>query len=571
MGAALGLIASPGIERQAWSHLARIYRRDMGWMAAYAIGAAAQSALVLPNLLLLRLAFDRAIPGQHIDLLIEIGVALVLTRLVGSLLALVLRARIVRVMRGATRRLRREILDSLYARSHTASELADKARLHSQIVFETERVDNMADTLLSGTLPAVVTTTILIATLLYLNAWLVAIGAVFLPLVWFAGRVTGSRMRADVRRFQSAFEDFGHGMRFVLDHLPLTRARAAEAWEIARQDAVIERLRDAAVRMADGSARHSHAQSNLVGLPGVMLLVCGGIAVAHGVMTLGSFLVFYVAAGQLNGQLDRLSNAIPAFITGNESLSVLWRLREQGPPEPYAGTRGLDWRGEIALRDVSFGYTGRLVLREVSLVLRPGERIAIVGPNGAGKTTLINLILGFYRPVSGRLEADGVPYDSLDLRALRREIGLVPQHPALFDGTVFENIAYGRPEATRADALTAMRAVSADSLLARWPEGLDTRIGEAAALLSGGQRQLLALARARLGHPRLLILDEPTNHLDLDAIGRLMAAMEGDPDRPAILLISHDPAVVAYADSVWRIEDGVLRAAALADEPVAGA
>jgi ATP-binding cassette subfamily B protein len=433
-------------------------------------------------------------------------------------------------------------------------------------VFETERVDNMADTLLSGSLPALITATVLIAILFWLNAVLVAIAAVFLPLIWLVGRLTGGRLSADVKRFQLAFEDFGRGIRFVLDHLPLTRARAAEAWEIARQDATIERLRDAAVRMADASARHFHAQTNLVGLPGIVLLVAGGISVAQGAMTLGSFLAFYVAAGQLNGRIEGLANAVPAIISGNTSLAVLWRLRQQGPPQPYAGTRVVDWRGEIALRDVTFAYSDRSILRNVSLVLQPGSTVAIVGPNGAGKTTLINLILGFYRPQSGQLEADGTLYETIDLPALRRQIGLVPQHPVLFAGTVFDNIAYGRPDATRNDALTAVRRAAAASLLAELPEGLDTPIGEDGALLSGGQRQLLALARALLGPPRLLILDEPTNHLDQATIRRLMETIVASPDQPAVLLVSHDPAVIAFADRVWQLDDGTLHAA----EPAIG-
>lgn len=544
-----------------WAPLWRSYRGEGRSLAIYTLGAVLMSAAALPNLLLLRAAFDTAIPGRRVQLLIEIGLALVLLRAATSLLALSLRSYMVLSVRGATARLRNELVAALQARSHAAMADRDTARLHSQIVFDTERVDNMADAVLSGALPAAVTSLLLLGALLWLNPWLVLLATLFLPVIWLAGRWTSRRMSGGIREFQAAFEQFGRGTRFLLDHLDLTRGLAAEAWERTRQASLVESLRAAAVRMARANAQHSHLQSNLVGLPGAFLLVVGGAAVANGSLTLGGFVIFYVAAGQLNTQFDRLSSALPAFLSGVESLAAIHQLKEAGPLEPYRGTNPHEFMGHIAIRDATFRYgdDDPPVLRDLSFHIEPGEIAAVVGANGAGKTTLIHLLMGFLRPDAGAVEADGVPYDAMDIRELRRAIGLVPQHPLLFAGTVLDNIVYGRPDATRADALEAAELASAGPLLRGLPLGIDTRVGEGGAALSGGERQLLALARAQLGRKRLLILDEPTNHLDRTTVARLMDEIANRPDRPAVLIVSHDPEVVAHATQVWSLEGGVLR------------
>jgi ABC-type bacteriocin/lantibiotic exporter with double-glycine peptidase domain len=198
------------------------------------------------------------------------------------------------------------------------------------------------------------------------------------------------------------------------------------------------------------------------------------------------------------------------------------------------------------------------VVRDVNLELRPGSSVAIVGPNGAGKSTVLYLILGFYRPLRGALRADGAAYDRLDLVELRRGIGVVMQHPTFFAGTVRENITYGYPEATDEEIAVAARLALADEFIQALPQGYDTPIGEGGLLLSGGEVQRIAIARALLRKPKLLILDEPTNHLESAAIHRLLDHLAALEPRPGVLIISHDREVLRYADVVHRLEDGTL-------------
>jgi ABC-type multidrug transport system fused ATPase/permease subunit len=285
-------------------------------------------------------------------------------------------------------------------------------------------------------------------------------------------------------------------------------------------------------------------------------------------MTLGEFVSFYVAAGLLNGQISRSHGALPDLINGNESLVKLRELSNAGPIEPYNGSRHIAFDGTIALRDVTFSFSSNTVLRHVCLDVHSTSNIVIVGPNGVGKTTILHLISGFYRPDEGELLASGVPYDEIDLRELRRSIGVVMQHLTFFSGTVFENISYGCRDASREEVIEASKRALADDFIRDLPRGYDTEIGGGGMRLSGGEYQRLAIARALVGRPKLLILDEPTNHLDAETVDRLMNALVNGPDRPALLTISHDPMVVRFADAVYHLEEGILSPQG---SPIAGA
>jgi ABC-type bacteriocin/lantibiotic exporter with double-glycine peptidase domain len=305
-------------------------------------------------------------------------------------------------------------------------------------------------------------------------------------------------------------------------------------------------------------AVHGNVQSILIGLSGVIILVVGGITVASKSITLGEFISFYVAAGYLSGHVNTITSSIADIIAGNESIVTLHQLASTKNVQPYIGKKQIPFKGYLSLESVSFRYEDQPILRDISLSLHPHSRVAIIGSNGAGKSTMAHLILGFYSPLSGRLYADDVPYEEVDVVHLRKQIGVVMQDPALFSGTILENISYGSPDAERKDVARAAKLAMADDFIRRLPEGYDTYIGEDGVLLSGGERQRLALARALLRRPKLLILDEPTNHLDRASVGQLLDNLDDLEDRPAILMISHDMSVVRHADEVFQLEEGIL-------------
>ena len=518
---------------------------------------AAQALLVLPGLWLVTYSVDTAIPHKRMDLLLAAAAALIALRLLTGFVAIGLRAWVLRLVKGVVSRLREDLIVGLYALARESSVFAEPDRIQTRIVQDTERVDNMCSSLLTNTLPAIVTSVCLTVYLLHADVRLLGLGIVAALLFWQLNRRLTRGIQAGVRGFQQAYEEFGSGVRFVLRHMDLTHLRVAEAEEAERQRARITGLRTAGEAMAMTFAWHGQVRTMATGTASGLLLAAGGAAIIADVLSLGQFMAFAMAAGMLNAYGRRVLDSLPDIANGSVSLATLRQLRAAGPLQPYQGSRTIDWTGRLDLRDVVVRYRDRAVLNGVSLQLDHRSNVALVGSNGAGKTTLLDVLLGFIRPESGRVDADGVAYDELDLGCLRRRIGVVPQHPDFFAGTIRDNLVYGLADRTDAEVDEAVRRARA-GFVEHLPQRLETPIGEGGATLSGGERQRLAIARALLARPLLLVLDEPTNHLDAATIGQLMQGLAALPDRPALVTISHDPAVVALAERVFRLEAGRL-------------
>jgi len=254
---------------------------------------------------------------------------------------------------------------------------------------------------------------------------------------------------------------------------------------------------------------------------------------------------------------------------------------EAAPASPGGAARGAgvatpdlqcDLRyDEIILDAVSLAYPGRdrPALAEVSLRIRPGDRVAIMGPNGAGKSSLLSLLLRFTEPTGGRITAGGVDVARVDGDNWRRQVTWVPQQPYLFAATVADNIALGQPDASREDIARAAGMAGADAFIEALPEGYDTLLGEQALRLSAGQRQRIALARAFLRDAPLLLLDEPTAHLDPIVAGQILAVIQTLMAGRTVVLVTHRHGWPGGADRVLTLDHGRLLIPAL-DEPAAG-
>ena len=455
-------------------------------------------------------------------------------------------------------RTRESLLRKLYTFSRQTYTEMDREQIHAQIVQDTQRVSDMSNALLATVIPSVLTSAVLFVVLLVLNPFLMLILLALLPVLAVATVITSSSAKQSVVVFHRAFEQFSKGMLFVLRHLELAQIQSSQASEIQRQLGHLDRLGTANADMAFRFAVHSQMQTTLTNLGIVMILVVGGASVALGDMTLGDFLAFYVAAGLLNSYFNQVVTGLPQLIAGNESLKTLHRLSITDSAPVYTGTRKLDFGGSVHLEDASFSYGRDVVLGHVELTIEPGGITALVGPNGAGKSTIAHLVLGLYRPTGGAVYADGVPYSELDVVHLRQMIGVVPQHPEFFSGSILENLTYGSEDFDRDAVVAAARAALLHDFICTLPQGYDTPVGSDGVLLSGGQCQRMAVARALLRQPRLLIMDEPTNHLDAEAVRQLLWNIRTLADSLSILLISHDPTVISIADRVHHLMHGVL-------------
>ena len=297
----------------------------------------------------------------------------------------------------------------------------------------------------------------------------------------------------------------------------------------------------------------------LTRLAQVVIAVVAGKAMLDGAMSVGVVQAFFQYVNQTAEPLTEASymiNSLQAALASAErTFQLLDEEEERTDPEyPAAVERA---RGTIAFEHVSFGYTpDRLLMRDISFTAKPGQKIAVVGSTGAGKTTLINLLMRFYEVNGGRITVDGVPTADMTRSGLRKNFGMVLQDTWLFGGTVAENIAYGRPDATREEIVAAAKAAKVDYFIRTMPHGYDTVLDNEAGNLSAGQRQLLTIARVFLCNPPILILDEATSSVDTRTEVEIGKAMKQLMQGRTSFVIAHRLSTIRDADTILFMENG---------------
>ncbi|KXK59605.1 glutathione/cysteine ABC transporter ATP-binding protein [Micromonospora rosaria] len=288
----------------------------------------------------------------------------------------------------------------------------------------------------------------------------------------------------------------------------------------------------------------------LVAVPVGIRLLDGGLALSTALLVLlltpEAYLPLRTAGARFHASMEGLSALNDAFAVSTDDPDT---ARPAPAPAP-------DGRGEIRLEGVTVAYPRTTALRDVTLTIRPGERIAVIGPSGAGKSTLLGLLLGFVAPTEGRVTVDGVDLAGVDQDAWRRQVAWVPQRAHLFAASLADNIRLGVPETPDAALAPAIRDAALDDVVAALPDGLTTRLGERGHGLSSGQRQRVALARAFLRDAPVVLLDEPTARLDTASETAVLAATRRLVAGRTALLVAHRPALLADADRILRVVDG---------------
>jgi ABC-type multidrug transport system fused ATPase/permease subunit len=531
------------------------YRTNRARLVLGIVLSLLQSFLLLPVPILVGVAIDQSIPEGSIPELVLFGVVIVLLTALSAGVSIWASAVTAAVSTDAVAGLRSSAIERLMKMSRKSYSTSNPGSVHDQVVHESQRVEYMASAVLDQFLPGTVLILGLAAVLAALNLRITFVTFAFAPVIYLSSRFIGKWVMRRIDTYHGAFEEFSKGILGILRSMDLIRIQGAESAEMTEQRQVVDRLSGASRAQNVGVTVYFVTQQALVATVGSAVLIFGGVSVIRGSMTLGDLISFYAAFAMLRGPLSSLAQEAPTVIEGLQSLDKLYGL--MGSEErPYRGTGKIDPTGRIELRGVSFGYSDEPVVHDIDLVLEPGKVVGIVGPNGAGKSTIVNLVLGFYRPDEGRVLADRMPYDDLDMSHLRRHMGVVPQQPLLKPGSVRANIEYGGGRLSDEEIDTALATAGADTFVRDLAEGIDSPVGEDGTFLSGGQRQRLAIARAIVHRPPILVLDEPTNHLDRDSVGSVVAGIRRAVPGAAILLVSHRDEVLDGVDLLLELREG---------------
>jgi ATP-binding cassette, subfamily B, bacterial len=535
----------------------RLAAESPGLLALGIATAAVQATLLVPIALIVRQLFDTDLPQRDSSAVVWHGLMILGLYCATAVLGYLSRVAVLGATTRAAARIRSELIEKVHELSQDWHDGQRAGLVHAMIVQDSQRVEEALRDLANPLLPAVLVTAVLAVVAIVISPLLALALLLFLPLSTLTAHILVRRARARTREWLTGTREFGSHVQLALRAMTATRVQGAEATEVRRAAELADGLALKAREMETARAAHAAVQAGVGAIAGSLILIVGGVAVAEGSLTLGDLLAFYAVLAILIRQLHAIGTGMGTTMVAAESLERLETLLATPSEDPYGeGREQLDFRGGIELRGVTFAYSDAPVLEDIDLVLRPSEHVALLGPNGAGKSTLVALVAGLYRPQSGLLLADGVPFDDVDIRHFRRRIGVVLQDPVLVPGTIRENVAYGRPDASEAEIRAAVVSATAAGFVDRLPDGLDTLLGDEGAGLSGGQRQRLAIARALLGEPALLLLDEPTTYLDEAGVTELMANLASLPRAPTVVLVTHDPHAASHAERTVELRDG---------------
>jgi ABC-type multidrug transport system fused ATPase/permease subunit len=377
-------------------------------------------------------------------------------------------------------------------------------------------------------------------------------------------RYFSPRIKAASQSVQEMLEDFSGELQEKIAGVSVVKAFNREQHEARRFYRSSRTLLDMTLRNVALSSANQAGTTLLTSVAPLMVVWAASAMVLHGTLSVGTMIAFYAYLGSLYLPLQRfselsvvVSNSLAAIERIFEFFDIRPEVAQARDARPLQGAAG-----RVSFRDVSFSYpsrrNGHPALFAINLDVEAGETVAIVGRSGAGKSTLVSLIPRFYDVSEGAVCIDGIDVRKLTLASLRDNIGIVPQDPILFSGTLQENLLYGKPDATEAELLAAARAANADEFIVQLPEGYLTIVGERGIRLSGGQRQRVAVARTFLKDPPVLILDEATAALDSESENLIHEALRRLMRGRTTFIIAHRLSTVVNADRIVVIEQGTV-------------
>jgi subfamily B ATP-binding cassette protein MsbA len=441
----------------------------------------------------------------------------------------------------------------------------DNKRTGDVISTVTNDVDSIQSAVSSGVLDALYYALVLfgmIGVMLYLDWRFTLIALSVLPLLFLVVYTFTRKIKKASRALRKKEAEIVSTLQEVLSSIRIVKAFGREEYEQKRfEEESIESV-DLALRARDIKAKLSPAVDIIVACGTALVLWFGARQALNGTLTPGVLVVFFLYLSKMYKpmrELSKMSDTYSKALVGWERIRDFLAIDLQVRDLPGARTAP-PFKGEIELEHIDFGYLpNRIVLKDICLKVKPGQVAALVGATGSGKSTLISLVPRFYDPQSGMVKIDGVDIRNYKRKTVRHQISLVLQETLLFRAPIWQNIAYGRPEATHDEIVQAAHLANAHEFIERLPEGYNTMIGERGATLSGGQRQRIAIARAIIRNSPILILDEPSTGLDAASEKLVLEGLAHLMEGKTTIMVAHRLATIQKADVIFVLQDGVIQ------------
>lgn len=441
----------------------------------------------------------------------------------------------------------------------------DKQQTGTVMSYITNDVAVMQSAIVDNLIELVTEGSILIGSLammIYLDWKLSLLTLMTIPLVGFAMKIFGRKLKRSSTVIQERVAEITSLLQESISAIRVVKSFVRESYEIKRFEEQNWRNFQAAMKNVKLSSLLTPTVEFLAAIAVTFIVWFGGYEVVNEVITAGELVAFLTYAVNLANPVKRLSRvyaAIQKAMAAADRVFAVMDLDEKITDVP--GAKPLPpIKGKVEFKDITFSYKeGQPALQHISLKAEPGQMIALVGPSGSGKSTIANLIPRFYDVDSGGITIDDHDIRQVTADSLREQIGLVPQETMLFSTSVMENIRYGRLEATDEEVIEAAKAANAEEFIKELPEGYDTKLGERGLNLSGGQRQRLAIARAILKNPKVLILDEATSALDTESEKIVQDALDNLMVGRTSFVIAHRLSTIFNADQIFVVENGHLR------------
>lgn len=510
--------------------------------------------------LVVNLFIDELLPGENIQVILLAAVGLVAIYMFNTLLQFIVTYWGHMLGTNIERDIRNELYGHIQRLSYRFFDNTKTGKLLTRLTNDLMNVGEMAHHGPEDLFIAIMTLLGAFGIMLTINAELAVISFIVVPVILVLAIYFNKKMTIAFRELFGRVSDFNHMIEDKVGGIRLVQAFANEDRELAAFREINESFRKTKLKAYKIMSFNNASTYMLMRLVTVFILIAGTYFVMNDELSYGEFVAFILISNMLFKPLEKINAIIELYPNGIAGFNHFTEIIREEPDvkEIENAVELKNVRGNIIYENVKFKYEETTILDDISLSIHPGETIAIVGPSGAGKTTLCSLLPRFYDVNGGSIRIDGTDIRDMTLSSLRENIGTVQQDVFLFSGTLRDNVAYGKPEATDEEIHGALGKARLTELVESYRDGLDTVVGERGVKLSGGQKQRIAIARMFLKNPPILILDEATSALDTETELQIQKALNRLAEGRTTLVIAHRLATIRNADRIMVVtQDGI--------------